>query len=66
VGPAALQGKRYGLSGVWPGEAAGLAQMVSNAAPHRAVRLEVPVKNHALVIKASSWSRSCVFGARVS
>ena len=31
---------------------AGLAQMASNAARHRAVPLEVPVMNHALVIEA--------------
>ena len=50
VGPAALEGERHGLSGARPGEAAGLARMASSAARHRAVPLEVPVMNHALVI----------------
>src|ERR1700730_17941807 len=51
-GPAAVEGERYGLSGAWPGEAAGLAQMASNAARHRAAPLEAPLMNHWLVIEA--------------
>ena len=51
VGPAALQGQRHGLFGARPGETA-LDRMAPSAARHRAVPLEVPVKNHALVIEA--------------
>ena len=58
MGPAALQGERHGLFGARPGEAAGLARMASSAARHRAVPLEVPVKNHALVIEAPEGRES--------
>ena len=70
MGPAALQGQRHGLLGARPEEAAGLARMASSAAC-RAVPLEVPVKNHALVIEAPEGRKikpgwSYVFGAPVS
>ena len=70
VGPAALQGERHGLSGARPGETV-LDRMAPSAARHRAVPLEVPVKNHALVIEAPEGRKikpgwSYVFGAPVS